>query len=125
MFATVRKALQGRRGLLSRVALVLFGLGVVLLVHRASPGDANLEFALGDAHRSVVEVRIAYVQEGETVRGASFRYPDGAPRTIPHTAHLGPGDYEVHVTLLLADGKTRQVTRSLTVPTEGRTRLIL
>ena len=63
------------------------------------PLATDLEFVLGPGHSDIVELRVAYVQGGEEMYGASFPFPGGAPRSVRHRVSLPSGRFEVKLEL--------------------------
>jgi hypothetical protein len=101
----------------------LVGLGGVLLVAsqllRAAPRDVEVDLKLGPAHRQFVEVRVAYVQQGEEVHGVAFKFPDGAPGLLHHSVHLPAGEFEVHTELRPPHGRAIASIGRLQAPSDG------
>lgn len=111
-----------------RLARVLGVLIVVLAYSQLAPAvpqESDLEFALGPDHQQVVELRVAYVQNGEPYKGARFDFPTGAPAQVSHRVSLPGGDYEVRVELLRRGRAVERIVRSMHSPAEGRLRLHL
>jgi hypothetical protein len=102
----------------------LVGLTGVLLVGsqllRAAPRDVEVELKLGPAHRQFVEVRVAYVQQGEEVHGVAYKFPDGAPGLLHHSVQLPAGEFEVHTELTPPRGRILANIDRLQAPSDGR-----
>jgi hypothetical protein len=84
-----------------------------------------VEFELGPTHQEIVEVRVAYVQDGEELHGVSFSFPHGAPGQVRHSVTLPPGDFEVHTELRPTRGLTLASVRKLHAPVEGLVKIRL
>lgn len=103
----------------------LIGMGGVLLVAsvllRGAPRTVDVELELGPLHRQFVELRIAYVREGEgeELHGALFAFPNGAPGSLKHSVQLPAGDFEVHTELRPEHGKILASVGRLHAPSEG------
>jgi hypothetical protein len=105
-----------------RVARVLFGLGLFAVAYQLLPNvprHTELEFALGEGHERVVELRVAFERGGEELHGVRFGFPEGAPRTLRHSLRLPSGDYLVRIELRQRSGESIELTRTLTTPAEG------
>jgi len=102
----------------------MIGLGGILLVAsqliRAAPREVEVELVLGPDHRRFVEVRVAYVQQGEELHGVSFTYPHGAPGQVRHAVQLPAGEFEVHTELRASSGPVLASIGRLQAPSEGR-----
>ena len=69
---------KNRRRLAPAVLLV----GVALVATQLwayVPRETELQLELGELHEQVVEVRLAYLQNGAEIRVARFGFPSGAP----------------------------------------------
>ena len=121
----IRRAFEAHRHRLSRLTLLLgvIVVGLVLLPH--VPRKVDVEFELGPSHREIVEVRVAYVKDGEELHGVSFTFPDGAPGAVRHSVSLPPGDFEVHTELRPSHGQSRGSVEKLHAPTDGPVRILL
>ena len=111
-----------------RVARVLFGLGLCAVAWQLLPNvprPTEIEFALGEGHQRIVELRVGFERGGEELHGVSFGFPDGAPRTVRHSVSLPSGDYLVRCELRARDGGSRQLTHRLQAPAEGLVRITL
>lgn len=115
----IRRFVETHRRRLSRLTALLGAavVGLVLLPH--VPRKVDVEFELGPSHREIVEVRVAYVQDGEELHGVSFTFPDGAPGQVHHTVSLPPGDFEVHTELRPSHGHARGSVEKLHSPADG------
>lgn len=105
-----------------RVARVVFGLGLLAVASQLFthvPRETEVEFALGDRHAHVVEVRVGFERGGEEMHGVSFGFPRGAPSTIRHSLRLPSGEYVVRAELRERDGETRHYTRKVVAPADG------
>lgn len=102
----------------------MVGLGGILLVAsqliRAAPREVEVELKLGPNHRRFVEVRVAYVQQGEELHGVAFKFPEGAPGFVHHAVQLPAGEFEVHTQLRGASGPALASVGRLQAPSEGR-----
>lgn len=102
----------------------MVGLGGVLLVAsqliRAAPREVEVELKLGPGHRQFVEVRVAYVQQGEELHGVAFSFPNGAPGQLHHSVQLPAGEFEVHTELRPSSGPALASIGRLQAPSEGR-----
>jgi hypothetical protein len=116
---------EAHRRSLARVVAVCGGGVVVLGAFPHFPRKVDVEFELGPSHREIVEVRVAYVQDGEEVHGVSFSFPDGAPGQVRHTVSLPPGDFEVHTELRPSHGQSRGNVERLHAPADGVVRFRL
>ncbi|HET8936287.1 MAG TPA: hypothetical protein VFN67_22745 [Polyangiales bacterium] len=101
----------------------LIGLGGMLLVAslliRGAPREVEVELMLGPQHRQFVEVRVAYVQQGEEVHGVAFSFPDGAPGELHHSVQLPAGEFEVHTELRPLHGAVLASIGRLHAPNDG------
>lgn len=101
----------------------MIGLGGILVVAsqlmRAAPRDVEVDLKLGPEHREFVEVRVAYILEGEAFHGVAFSFPEGAPKHVHHSVQLPAGEYEVHTTLRPAHGPALASIGRLHAPSDG------
>jgi hypothetical protein len=101
----------------------LIGMGGVLIVAsvliRGAPRTVDVEIELGPLHRQFVELRIAYVHEGQELHGALFAFPNGAPGSLKHSVQLPAGDFEVHTQLRPEHGKILASVGRLHAPSDG------
>jgi hypothetical protein len=95
--------------------------GSVLL--RGTPQPVDVEFDLGPEHRNFVEVRVAYLQDGEELHGVAFSFPEGAPGRVRHSVNLPEGDFEVRTQLRPIRGSALASIGKLHAPAEGRVRI--
>jgi len=106
----------------SRIAR-LIGLAGVLIVAslllRGAPRTVDVELELGPLHRQFVELRIAYVQEGQELHGALFSFPNGAPGSLKHSVQLPAGEFEVHTELRPEHGRILASVGRLHAPSDG------
>ncbi|MCB9595516.1 MAG: hypothetical protein H6719_22540 [Sandaracinaceae bacterium] len=109
---------QKHRTRLSQVALAIFLIAVAIELGGALPREVNVAFRF-PAHAEVVEARIEYSQENERVRDVTLRWPEGAPALVRDDVELSPGDYDVSVLLLDAEGATRALRGAVTAPADG------
>ncbi len=98
---------------------------VALALFPHLPRKVDVAFELGPTHREIVEVRVAYRQDGEELHGVSFTFPDGAPGQVRHTVSLPPGEFEVHTELRPNNGRTRGIVSKLHAPADGLVRFRL
>ena len=120
-----RRWFETHRRRLSRL-IALIGVsvvGIALLPH--VPRKVDVEFELGPSHREIVEVRVAYVQDGEELHGVSFNFPNGAPGSVRHSVSLPAGDFEVHTELRPSHGQARGSVGKLHAPADGLVRFWL
>jgi hypothetical protein len=110
---------EAHRRSLSRVVALLGGVVVVLALFPHVPRKVDVEFELGPTHQEIVEVRVAYLQDGEELHGVSFSFPGGAPGQLRHSVTLPPGDFEVHAELRPNRGLSSETVRKLHAPAEG------
>jgi hypothetical protein len=111
-----------------RLARLVLGLGLIYsarLLWPSWPHETELEFELGPDHAQVVELRVAYLHQGEELHGVSFGFPSGAPALVRHKLSLPPGKLVLSCELRARDGGARRLTRTLTAPVEGVVRIPL
>jgi hypothetical protein len=120
-----RRMFEAHRPRLARLTALLgvIVVGLVLLPH--VPRTVDVEFELGPSHREIVEVRVAYVKDGEELHGVSFSFPDGAPGRVRHSVSLPAGDFEVHTELRPNHGQSRGSVEKLHAPADGPVRIRL
>jgi hypothetical protein len=110
----------------SRLARMI-ALGGILVVAsvllRGTPRQVQVVLDLGPAHRDFVEVRMAYVQEGEELHGVDFSFPEGAPSSVKHAVSLPAGDFEVRTELRPLHGAWLASVGKLHAPSEGPVRI--
>jgi hypothetical protein len=103
--------------------------GAAVLVGRFAsddmPRDQEVRLELGEGQREARTVRLVYTRKGEEITGVLVRYPQGAPALVVHHASLSPGLYDLAIELRYGDGRTEQVAKTLTVPSEGAVKLPL
>jgi hypothetical protein len=116
---------EAHRRSLSRVTLVCGGLVGALVLFPHVPRKVDVEIELPPTHREIVEVRVAYVQDGEELHGVSFNFPEGAPGQVRHSVTLPPGDFEVHTELRPSHGMTLASVRKLHAPVDGLVKIRL
>lgn len=97
------------------VAAVCFG---ATRVWPAVPHTTDMRFDLGPQHREIMELHVGFLRDGEPVKGALFRFPDGAPETVRHEVMLPTGRYDLQVRCRRATGTT-SIERVIMLPTEG------
>jgi hypothetical protein len=93
----------------------------VLLRH--APRDVQVQLDLGPAHQNFVEVRVAYLQEGEELHGVAFTFPNGAPGSLRHSLKLPAGDFEVRTELRPIRGAVLASVGRLHAPSDGVVRI--
>lgn len=111
-----------------RIARILFAAGLLAVVLQLGPHvpqETALEFALGDDHAQVVELRVGFEREGEELHGVSLGFPKGAPATVRHTLNLPAGEYVLYCELRQRGGGSRQLIRRMTAPADGIVRIDL
>ena len=89
------------------------------------PRKVDVEFELGPSHREIVEVRVAYLRDGEELQGVSFSFPDGAPGRVRHSVSLPAGDFEVHTAVRPNHGQSRESVGKLHAPSDGLVKISL
>ena len=106
----------------ARIARFVGLVGVVIvasLLIRGSPRTVDVELELGPLHRQFVELRTAYVREGQELHGALFAFPNGAPGSLKHSVTLPAGEFEVHTELRPEHGKILASVGKLQAPSDG------
>jgi hypothetical protein len=104
--------------------IAVAGIAVVgVLLWSGAPREATIDYALGARHAQLVEVRIAYLRQGEEQQAARFAFPDGAPRRLLHRVRLPVGQIEAQIELHAQGGTVRRVSRSFASPFDGTLRL--
>jgi hypothetical protein len=96
---------------------------IASLLMRQAPRDIQVELELPPEHREFVEVRVAYLQEGEELHGATFSFPDGAPGSLRHSLKLPAGDFEVRTELRPNHGAVFASVGKLHAPSDGVVRI--
>ena len=114
----LRAWFERNRRRLAKLALVVFLVAVAVEIGTALPRDVEVGLRFPD-HAAVVEARIEYLEEDETVREVTLRWPGGAPPLVRDTVELSPGEYEVAVVLLDATGHARELRGRLHAPADG------
>ncbi|MBX3269270.1 MAG: hypothetical protein KF729_03360 [Sandaracinaceae bacterium] len=109
---------ERNRRRLAKIALVVFLVAVAVEIGSALPRDVEVGLRFPD-HGAVVEARIEYLEEDETVREVTLRWSDGAPALVRDTVELSPGEYDVAVVLLDAAGRARELRGRLHAPADG------
>ena len=107
------------------LSVIVFLAAVALEIGGAVPRSVEVSVPLGATHREVTEAQIEYLQDGESVRSVTRRFPREAPREMRDTVELSPGEYEVAVRLVDRAGETRALSGRLTAPSDGVVRLAL
>lgn len=115
---------QRHRRRLAFGALVVFLSAVALEIVGAVPREVRLSYTFPD-HGQIIEARIEYSQEDESVREVRLSWPDGAPREIRDTVDLSPGDYDIFVLLVDREGETRRLRGRVSAPADGVVRVML
>jgi hypothetical protein len=111
-----------------RVGRLLFVAGlcaVGLQVGPHLPRQTDLEFALGEQHQRVVELRVGFERAGEEMHGIRLGFPDGAPATVRHRLSLPAGEYVVVCELRDRSGASRLFQRTFSAPADGVVRIEL
>jgi len=121
----LRRMFVAHRERLARLIALLgvIVVGLVLVPHL--PRKVDVEIELGPSHREIVEVRVAYVKDGEELHGVSFSFPDGAPGQVRHSVSLPAGDFEVHTELRPSHGQSRGSVDRLHAPADEPVRIRL
>ena len=115
---------ERNRKRLATLALGIFLVAVAIEVGGAIPRDVEVGLRFPD-HTRVVEARVEYLQEEESVREVTLRFREGAPSLVRDTVSLSPGDYDVSVLLLDSAGTSRRLRGRLTAPADGVVRVRL
>lgn len=112
-----------RRRRLAPLVLVggLFTVGK--LAYDEVPRDQPVRFVLPEA--AIHAMKVIYSSHEEFYGGLERRFPNGSPRELVHTPSLSPGQYKLSIELTSQSGAVTHLTRSLTVPSEGTTRIRL
>jgi hypothetical protein len=110
---------------LARLTAIAGILVVGSLVLRSAPRAVQVVFDLGPKHSEFVEVRVAYVQDGEELHGVAFSFPEGAPLRVNHSVNLPAGDFEVHTELRPLHGEWLASIEHLHTPIDGPVRIRL
>ena len=116
--------MAAQRHRLALCVLVVAALTLGRHAWRQLPRQVDVEFALGPKHREIVEVRVAYLLEGQEMHGVAFRYPSGAPQVIRHQVSLPAGRYGVALELRPRRGRARTLMRGLRAPADGVVRIL-
>lgn len=106
----------------ARIARLIGMSGVLIvasLLIRGAPRTVDVELDLGPLHRQFVELRVAYVHEGQELHGALFTFPNGAPGSLKHSVQLPAGDFDVYTELRPQHGKILESVGRLHAPSEG------
>jgi hypothetical protein len=121
--ATLIAAISAHKRRLGRLTALggVLVVGSVLL--RGTPRPVEVEFDLGPEHREFVEVRVAYLQDGEELHGVAFSFPEGAPGSVRHSVKLPEGDFEVRTELRPVRGSALASVGKLHAPSDGRVRI--
>lgn len=122
---TVAAFIGRHRRRLARLVLALGVVVAVVEVYPSFPRDTEVELLLGSQRERAVELRVAYVHEGEELRGVSFGFPQGAPDRVRHTVRLPSGTIQVRMELRKRDGASQFWTRKLRTPADGTVRFDL
>lgn len=107
------------------VLLVGVALGAWSDLSARFPREMEVEFALGNDHQQVAELRVAYLRGNEEFAGASFAFPTGAPERVRHRVKLPAGKFELRCELRTQNGASRLIQRPLQSPAEGVVRVAL
>ena len=110
---------------LSRLVLVAGALVVTTQIWPSWPRETDVEFALGQDHSDIVELRVAYLRGAEEVHGVSFNFPRGAPGVVHHKVTLPEGDFQLRCELRERGGYSRLLIRHLHAPAKGAVRIWL
>jgi hypothetical protein len=112
-----------RRRRLAPLVLVggLFTVGK--LAYDEVPRDQRVRFVLPE--HAIDAMRVTYSSQNEFYGGLERRFPNGSPRELDHTPQLSPGSYRLSIELTAPGGAVTHLTRQLTVPSEGVTRIRL
>lgn len=109
-----------------RLASIVLLAGLALLAVQfwpQFPRETELDLVLGPEHRQVVEVRLAYLQSDEEIRGVTFRFPNGAPINVKHRIDLPSGLYRIAIERRFHSGEPEKTIRAFTVPAAGVVRV--
>lgn len=80
------------------------------------PRDVEVRYLLDPG---VVALEVDYERGGEAVASARFQQANPENTVIDHTVRLQPGTYEATITIYGSDGRGRERSRALRVPSEG------
>lgn len=116
---------HAHRHRLARLVLAGAVLAVGLTVWSELPRTTVLEYGLGTDHRDVIELRVAYLQDGDAYHGARFDFPAGAPRHVRHRVSLPSGRFEVRLDVVSRKGRTVRTVRPLLTPADGLVKIPL
>lgn len=116
--------LRKHRRRFATLALGIFIVAVIMEIGGALPRDVELAYRF-PSPEDVVEARLAYSLDAETIREVTLRYPEGAPRIVRDSLELSPGDYDVEVQLRDGDGDTTLLHGRVNAPSDGVVRVRL
>jgi hypothetical protein len=89
----------------------------------AVPESQHVVVRLPEARRSQIRrIQLSYARDGADVGGLTQSYPEGAPSELHHTISLARGQYELSISVTVAQGAVGVMERALDVPTEGSAR---
>ncbi|HEX4353929.1 MAG TPA: hypothetical protein VHZ95_13465 [Polyangiales bacterium] len=119
----MRAIFEQHKSRLARLTIVA-GIGVVgSILLRSTPRQVQVVLDLGPSHSNFVELRVAYVQAGEELHGATFSFPNGAPVSIRQSVNLPAGDFEVRTELRPLHGEWLASAAPLHAPSDGPIRI--
>lgn len=121
----LKEAFAKHRRRIGRIALIAGAVAVVMNVAPLVPRQTELELDLGAGHEQVVELDVTYVLDEDTVRTATLRYPNGAPRTVAQAMRLPVGELELRAHAALRGGAGRASTHRFKTPADGTLRIAL
>jgi hypothetical protein len=111
-----------------RVARAVMLVGVLVVSAQFVPNwprETDVEFALGQGHANVVELRVSYLSGDDELHGVAFNFPEGAPGVVHHHVTLPAGDFEVRCELRGRAGDSHRIVRHLHAPAAGHVRISL
>ncbi len=104
-----------------RLAPLVLIVGVLLVgsqLWEAVPQETEIHYRLGPQHEEIRSISLSYQTGGEEVVRTDFRWPAGAPRTVPHAVSLPPAEYLIEAEVRASSG-SRHLERRLAIPAEG------
>jgi hypothetical protein len=102
------RASPPKRSRITRILVLVGGLGAASLILPRVPRDRQIEFRVDDP-ASVVAIDLAWSRgdgDAEPIQGGSWRFAPGqAPRSLTTSVHLANGHYAVDVTIERTEGR--------------------
>lgn len=116
----LKRFFDDHRRRLARLLALGGVLTVALLVVPKIPRPVEVELQLPPGQAPLVEVRVAYLEDGgEELHSARLSFPKGAPSRVHHSAKVPAGEIEVHAKALYADGRALSSVAHVHAPAEG------